>query len=126
MWRILFCSALSSMTGFEMEKSAVCLHSTFAKMTLQKQVLNIFQYLDFIASFFCKGNISLNAAENKSFRRERIRFSYNEDELTQTRKLFYKGIEIYLQRDLGNGISDFDGQRVCVIMSTRWQKVIHI
>lgn len=108
----------------------MCLHSTFAKMTLQKKMLTGFKYLDFIAALFSKGNISnvipLILAENKSFRRESIRSSYNEDELSKIRKLLYKWIEIYLQRNVGSGISDIDGQRVCVIMSKRWEKVIHI
>lgn len=120
MWRVLFCSALSYMTGFE--NGGKCCVSTFAKMTLQKQMIIRFKYLDCIASLFSKGNISngipLILTENKSFRREWIRFSYNEDELTKIRKLFYKGIEIYLQRDLGSGISDIDGQR-CVLLRAR-------
>lgn len=63
-------------------------------MTLQKKKLTRFKNVDFMASLFSKGNISngipLVLAENKSFRRELIRFSYNEDELTKIRKLFYK------------------------------------
>lgn len=38
--------------ALRMEESVVCLHSTFAKMTLQKKMLTRFKHLDFIVLCF--------------------------------------------------------------------------
>lgn len=50
MWKALFGSALSYITGFE--NGGKCRVSTFAKMTLQKKMLTRFKYLDFIVLCF--------------------------------------------------------------------------